>query len=69
MPAVELRPKTKIWYTANGRDIQVRQMQDDHIRNCCNMIARSGWKWRRRFWVPLQRELIRRRAVELYLRG
>lgn len=60
--------KTKIWYTADGRDIQIRQMGTDHLMNCLNLIERrpARWigvhivRWRWRYRRPLYAELERR---------
>lgn len=61
--------KTKIWYTKNGRDHQIRQMETGHIQNCLRMILRSTHitthkghivRWRGRYLRPLRTELERR---------
>lgn len=56
-------PKLKIWYTADGRDIQIRQMSEGHIKNCLNLI-RDHYPWRFRYFKVLVRELARRREQE-----
>jgi hypothetical protein len=64
-------PKTKIWYTKNEGDIQVRQMETSHIEHCLRKIlplrSRNGkiFRWRGRYLGPLQRELDRRRINAL----
>jgi len=64
--------KTKIWYTRDGRDVQVRQMETEHLERCIARIMRSRilferwgapffW-WRPQYLKPLLAELERRRA-------
>jgi len=55
--------KTKIWYAADGRDLQVRQMETSHIVNCIRLIERKAWfgvLWRPFYLGPLRKELERR---------
>lgn len=57
--------RTLIWYTADGRDYQVRQMETSHIKNCMRLIKRKtialGRPWRTRY--------LARFAIELRHRG
>lgn len=79
MPDVDIKPKTDIWYCADGRDIQIRQMETSHILNCLRMIERKmrvssmlglfAPSWRQHFYKPLRAELQRRYERDLYLRG
>ena len=62
-PTKAHKGKTQIWYTADGRDLQVRQMDSEHIRNCLTMIEErwlAGRPWRTRYYATLRRELRRR---------
>lgn len=56
--------KTRIWYTADGRDIQLRQMSALHINRCIRSIrfraSVLGQRWRWRYIDPLHAELARR---------
>ena len=62
--------KTKIWYTRDGRDVQVRQMSTEHLERCIARImhtfrvTRHGdvVRWRGQYFRPLVVELERRRA-------
>lgn len=61
--------KTKIWRTADGRDIQVRQMESDHIKRSVIFILRSmqaGVPRRTKFLIPLIDELNRRGEDGMY---
>jgi hypothetical protein len=60
--------RTRIWYTADGRDLQVRRMTTSHIRACLEMIERrydynKQRGWRARYMMPLNDELMRRYEV------
>lgn len=59
--------KTLIWYTADHRDIQVRQMETSHILRCLRLIEHSVFQrrrpWRLKFFRPLMAELRKRRAA------
>lgn len=64
--------KTKIWYAADGRDLQVRQMEASHIVNCIRLIQRTPIKvtprgdvlvWRAAYVPALLRELHRRQNL------
>lgn len=64
--------KTKIWYTADGRDLQVRQMEPQHIVHSILLIqsrARrgkvntDGSLWRAAYVPALLRELHRRQNL------
>lgn len=64
--------RTRIWYTADGRDIQIRQMHEEHIINCIHLIidrAKMGRRWRFRYLRLLDEELVRRgkQAIALKL--
>lgn len=48
--------KTRIWYTADGRNIQIRQMETRHIMSAVKRIFRSGG-WRRHYLPRLIGEL------------
>jgi hypothetical protein len=66
------RPIPKVWYTADGRDVQIRQMDESHIINCIRLIiarAKAGRRWRFRWLRPLDEELVRRdhQAIALKL--
>lgn len=53
----------KVWYTADGRDLQIRQMETEHIMSCTDLIllrARHGRRWRMRWLPAFNRELARR---------
>lgn len=52
--------RTRIWYTADGRDVQVRQMEASHIENCIGLILGKWPRWRARYLFPLRAELRRR---------
>ncbi len=57
------KPKTDRWYSADGRDTFIRQMESRHIRNCIKLILdqyHRGRLWRFRFLKPLRDELRRR---------
>lgn len=50
--------KDRLWRCRDGRVLKISDMTDSHIRNCIQMIQRSGFRWRVRYLDRLEIELI-----------
>lgn len=48
------------WTTANGKSINIKEMDTTHIKNCINKIKNSGGVWRGEYLEILESELKRR---------
>lgn len=49
-----------VWTTANGKSINIKDMDTTHIKNCINKIKNSGGVWRGEYLEILESELRRR---------
>lgn len=53
--------KEPVWITEDGKAIEIRDMDTQHIKNCLHLIYRSNGNWRRPYIRLFKAELRKRK--------
>lgn len=54
------RADTTKWRTKDGRELNICDMTNEHIKNCMNMVGEEN-----PYWWPFAKELLRRMGVRV----